>query len=208
MSSCESTQTPFYEEIYHGFRGLAKEHGIVSDAPLDPAMKPGDDGTLKPDGQRACSYILEVDTKELPASLKDQGINRLWIRSYTTQIYDGEVWPARVAIKVHEEIGLSKLFTFLDEEGKITSENVGISDDNEETTELSEGLGEDLTEAEQDEILFSVINGEEHWLEAEGPAGDMARMLDFHLKIHENSPEPEVDEIDLLRMILSAFTKY
>lgn len=98
MTSPESNSAPFYAEIFTGFVGLAASRGAISYDPLDPALEPGNDGTLTSEGERAFSYTHAVESDELPEAIRTIGIDRVEITSFTSQICDGRIWPERVAI--------------------------------------------------------------------------------------------------------------
>lgn len=178
---------------------MAALRGVINHDPLDPIMESGNDGTLTADGEQAFTYIYEVSANKLPPGIQDMGIDNIAIESHSSKIYDGSAWPERVAIKLHEAAGLTKLLQFVNDSGVITALDVAIYDDGEAYVEVGKGLSDD----QKDEIIKDMISGRTHWLEQDGPAGEYAQAVAFNLTFTEG--RPSVADVDLLSKILAEF---
>jgi hypothetical protein len=137
MTSPEQTNPPsLYDSLYIGFGNIATR-GTVNYGPLDPSLDPGDDGTRTPEGGIATGFDYTLNGDDLPQAIREKGIDEIGIWSYARTIVEGEIWPERVGLKMHESIGLSKAVTFHKDMNEITATlSVDLDSDSEETTQL------------------------------------------------------------------------
>lgn len=191
MTSPEQTDPPsLYDSLYIGFGNIATR-GAIDYGPLDPSLDPGDDGTRTPEGDVATGFDYTLSGDDLPQAIRRKGINEIGIWSYARTIVEGEVWPERVGVKMHESIGLSKAITFHKDTGEITATlSVDLDSDSGEATQLPPNANA---------IIESLLSGETRWLELDGAAGDFARFVHVALTAPD---EPGVDELELLNFVL------
>ncbi|HSX34691.1 MAG TPA: hypothetical protein VLF62_03555 [Candidatus Saccharimonadales bacterium] len=191
MTSPEQANPPsLYDALYVGFGNIATR-GTVNHGPLDPSLDPGNDGTRTPDGDIASGFDYALSGEALPHAIQEKGIDKVDVWKYACTIVEGEIWPERVGVKIHESIGLTKAVTFHKDAGEITAAlSIDLDNDSGEIT----GLPPDA-----DVIAAELLSGKTHWLQMEGPAGDFARFMHVSLTAPD---EPGVDDIKLLGFVL------
>jgi hypothetical protein len=195
-------QPPFYDELFNGFAGMAIMRGLANYGPLDPALEPGNDGTITPDGEQAYGFDYVINADKLPQAIIEIGIDEVEIGTYASTIVEGKIWPARVWISTHEQVGITKAITFYkDKTPTRISATLNVEADTVPVPKLND---QRLTPEQRNEIINDLFSGQQCWLRLEGGAGNFARAA--HLVL---STQIELDayDTDSLRDILAVLSK-
>ena len=185
-----------YDQLFIGFRDIAKNQGIIDREPIDAGLPPGIDGTLQSNGDQAYRYTFNLDEASLPAGIRGMGYCALEIEYGTEMVHDDMTVPERAEVSLAEPAGIVKQFLLKKKLAEVVLE-VRV-----EALEPPESEGEpedDLHDPALDEfrrgILKDLFSGKDHWLRTDGPAGDFARAMHVHLSPAGETAEEDVDRL-------------
>lgn len=189
-------QPSLLHELFDGFTDIAAKRGVVKYGPLDPSLKPGNDGTLTPDGDQASGFEYVVPTEDLSQTIRGMGIDSIEISSFSSTVFDDAILDATTWVNIREQIGLKKSFALhQDPSGRVTA-NFYLDADMDNPAKQ-----ENLSDEEKEAIINDLFSGDSSWLRIEGPGGDFARAIHLCLTAPD---EPDDSDMERLREVLTS----
>jgi len=181
---------------------IAQLDGNIDHSPRDPSLKPGNDGTLRPNNHGP-AYVCEYTVPEeiLPLTIQDMEIDALGVIYSSEAILDGSKDPESLFINMHESSGLLHSFALRRTIGTITASKeieLDLGDDQDREVSASDPGLSSLSESTKLAILDDLMDGKHHILLEEGPEGDFARAS--HVLMLP-APELSPDDFELLHAI-------